>query len=121
MKLSIYPLNSKVYLKGLVAIGVVTVFLVTWLRLTDPHSEHAEQYIRSNTDLRNSIGAIKELDLRKTTTFLRSTGVGAAKEPDRKRYRFIVSGETGRADVTVIVHVSEDDKVESIEIEKIDL
>ncbi|SER50811.1 hypothetical protein SAMN05421690_103226 [Nitrosomonas sp. Nm51] len=121
MKLSIYPLNSKKFLIGSVAIGVVTVFLVLWLRLTDPHSDYAEQYLRSDPNLRESIGTIKKLSLKRTTTFFRPTGVGAAQEPDRKRYRFIVKGETRNVDVTVIVHISENDKVGSIEIENIGL
>ena len=121
MKLSLYPLNNKIFLKGAIVIGVVTVFLVLWLRLTDPHSEYVEQYLRSNSSLHESIGGIKKLGLKRTTTFYRPTGIGAAKEPDRKRYRYTVRGEAGNADVTVIVHISENDKVGSIEIEDINL
>lgn len=121
MKLSIYPLNNKLFLKGTAAIGVVTIFLGLWLRLTDPHSEYVEQYLRSDSTLRENIGLIKKMKLKRTTTLFRSSGVGAAKEPDRKRYRFIVSGEARNAVVTVIIHISEDDKVGSIEIENIGL
>ena len=121
MKLSIYPLNRRLFLKGSAAIGVVTIFLVLWLRFTDPHSEYVEQYLRSDSNLRESIGVIKKLKLKRTTTLLRSSGVGAAQEPDRKRYRFLVNGEERNADVTVIIQISENDKVGSIEIENIDL
>ena len=121
MKLSIYPLNSKIFLKGSAAIGVVAIFLVLWLRLTDPHSEFAEQYLRSDANLRESIGVIKKLKLKRTTTFFRPSGVGAAQEPDRKLYRFMVSGEVRNADVTVIIHISENDKVGAIEIENVDM
>ena len=121
MKLSLFTARSKLFLIGSIAIGIASVFLVMWLRLTDPYSESAIRYLQSDLNLRESIGVVKKLKLIRTTTFFRATGVGNATEPDRKRYRFLVDGEVRNADVTVIVHISEDDEVGTIEIEKIKL
>jgi hypothetical protein len=119
MNFTIGQILSKKYVTAMVAIGVTTILIVWWTRLNDPYVKDAEQFLRADATLRESLGTINKLTLVKTTTHFRESGIGSAKEPDRKRYKFIVKGEDGKADVTVIVQLSKNDKVGSIKIENI--
>lgn len=106
--------------KALIATGVVIVAIVLWVRLNDPYLEAVEHYIRGDPGLRESIGRIDHLTLRKTTTRYRSSGIGAAKEPGSVKYLFLATGDSGNAAITVTVYISENDEPGRIEIENVE-
>ncbi len=107
--------------KVLLVIGLVASVPSIWMVATDPHTNAAEHYIQANSDLIYEIGNIEDITLINTVTHFRSTGVGAAKEPGSKHYRFVAKGNKATAVVTVIVEIAENNGIASIRVEKVEL
>jgi len=87
-----------------------------WLRFTDPHIDEVREYLLTNEEVCESIGKIEKLSLKKTSTLMKHSGVGQAKEPDRIRYTFVATGSEGRETIRVNVQISETDKIGSIDV-----
>ena len=80
-----------------------------------------EDFIQSNIEIREQMGLIEDIKVRKIITKFRNSGIGQAKEPSQKVYRLLVRGEKASAQVNLRLYFNDDDEVGSIEIENIDL
>ena len=92
-----------------------------WFIYSDPNTKRVEEFIKADFEIKEKIGLVKDIEVRKIITKFRNSGVGQAKEPSQKLYRLIVRGEKTSAQVKLRIHFNDDDEVGDIEIEGIDL